>query len=46
MMKSIPLACETFSQGLGDCLDDPPTEMEVLSYPDLPAGAMYNRYGS
>lgn len=27
---------------MGDCLDDPPTEMEVLTYPDLPAGAMYN----
>lgn len=31
-----------FSQGFGNCLDDPPTEMDVLSYPDLPAGAMYN----
>lgn len=31
-----------FSQGFGNCLDDSPTEMEVLSYPDLPAGAMYN----
>lgn len=30
------------SQGLGNCLDDYPTELEVLSYPDLPAGAMYN----
>ncbi|XP_055304525.1 A disintegrin and metalloproteinase with thrombospondin motifs 7 [Sitodiplosis mosellana] len=27
-------------QGLGNCLDDSPTEMEV--YPDLPPGAMYN----
>lgn len=30
------------SQGLGDCLDDSPTDVDVLVYPDLPAGAMYN----
>ena len=30
------------SQGLGNCLDDSPTEMEVMMYPDLPPGAMYN----
>lgn len=30
------------SQGLGKCLDDSPAELEVLTYPDLPAGAMYN----
>lgn len=29
------------SQGLGKCLEDAPTEMEY-TYPDLPAGAMYN----
>lgn len=30
-----------FSQGLGKCLDDAPTE-EEFSYPELPPGAMYN----
>lgn len=38
---SLPVSRFT-SQGLGKCLDDPPTEYEVLTYPDLPAGAMYN----
>ncbi|KAG4065960.1 hypothetical protein HA402_006678 [Bradysia odoriphaga] len=28
-------------QGLGKCLDDPPTDEEFI-YPDLPPGAMYN----
>lgn len=36
------LIVDQCSQGLGKCLDDHPTELEVLTYPDLPAGAMYN----
>lgn len=29
-------------QGLGKCLDDPPTEDDEFTYPELPPGAMYN----
>ncbi|CRL05730.1 CLUMA_CG018759, isoform A [Clunio marinus] len=29
-------------QGLGKCLEDPPTPLEEYQYPELPAGAMYN----
>lgn len=30
------------SQGLGKCLEDAPTPLDEYSYPELPAGAMYN----
>lgn len=37
----IPCNFLIFSQGLGKCLEDAPTETEY-TYPDLPPGAMYN----
>lgn len=42
LIKAFRLIFVGYSQGLGKCLDDHPTEYEILTYPDLPAGAMYN----
>lgn len=40
-LSKITIQLLLFSQGLGECLDDEPSD-ETYSYPDLPPGAMYN----